>query len=280
MHWTYPVPLYVRGARNLYTVHDLIPLTDPDLTDIPERRHRRLLEQIVRRADGLVTVSETVRQQAISLLGCSPGRVTNTYQAALAPLQKDPPLPSPLRSGRYFLFCGRVEQRKNLAALIEAHRRSGAGAPLVIVGPACPGAEGLEALIAASPQVLRLPWQPRAAVIGLIRRARALLFPSLAEGFGLPIAEAMVLGAPVMTSALGAMAEIAGDAARLVDPRDVGAMAAAIAALAHHDALCARLRTEGFRRARLFAPDVYQRRLRALYGAAIAAGPAAGATPS
>jgi len=271
MHWTYPVPLYLRGARNLYTVHDLIPLTDPELTAIPGGRHRRLLDQIVDHAHGLVTVSETIRATVTAHLRCPPEFVTNTYQTALTPLQRDPPLPGGLRPGRYFVACGSVEPRKNLSALLAAHALSGVAAPLVVVGPAAPGGEALEAEIRRAPNVMRLPWQARPALIGLVRRARALLFPSLAEGFGLPIAEAMTLGAPVMTTDYGASAEIAGDAARLVAPRDPAAMARAIAELAADDALCARLRAAGFERARLFAPEAYRRRLRALYAAALAA---------
>lgn len=265
MHWTYPVPLFVQGARNLYTVHDLIPQSDPALTTIPRERHWRLLQQILAYADGLVTVSETMRQAIIDQMGCAPGFVTNTYQAAFTPLQRDPPLPAGLRPGRYFLFCGTVEPRKNLLALMVAHARSRADLPLVIVGPTAVGNKALEAALCRAPHVVRLPWQPRTVLLGLIRRARALLFPSLAEGFGLPIAEAMTLGTPVMTSDRGAPAEVAGGAARLVDPGDIAAMAVAISALALDDALCAKLRAAGFDRARAFSLDIYRRQLRALY---------------
>jgi len=106
-----------------------------------------------------------------------------------------------------------------------------------------------------------------------------LLFPSLAEGFGLPIAEAMALGCPVLTSDRGAAAEVAAGAALLVDPLDVGAIAQAIATLDRDDALCARLRTAGFARGRQFTPGVYARRLRALYAGALASDPVAAESP-
>lgn len=269
MHWTYPVPLYVVGAKNLYTVHDLIPLTRPDLTAIPRARHERLLRRIVAAAHGLVTVSETVRAEIVATLGVGEDFVANTYQAVDAPLQADPPLPADLRSGRYFLFCGTVEPRKNLARLAAAHAASGTALPLVVVGPDAPGQAALERALAG--RVIRLPWLPRPELIGLIRRARALLFPTLAEGFGLPVAEAMTLGCPVLTADSGAAAEVAGEAALRVSPEDEGAIARGIAALASDDALCARLRVAGFARGRLFAPQAYARRLRALYAGVLAA---------
>lgn len=270
MHWTYPVPLYVIGAKNLYTIHDLIPLTHPDLTPIPRDRHARMLAEIARHAHTLVTVSESIRALVIEQLGVAPKRVINTYQAVGAPLQADLPLPDDIRPGRYFLFCGRVERRKNLERVALAHRASGTTLPLLIVGPRTPGEERLEQTLCTFPNVRRLDWVPRQELIGLLRRARALLFPSLAEGFGLPIAEAMMLGCPVVASDRGAGAEIAGDAGLLVAPDDIGAITQAIAMLDRDARLRIRLRTDGFARARLFTRENYVNRLRALYAHALA----------
>lgn len=270
MHWTYPVPLHIVGARNLYTIHDLIPLSHPELTPIPRDRHARMLHAIREHADLLVAVTETMRAEIALRLGVDADRVVSTWQAVDAPLQADPPLPPGLRPGRYFLFCGRVETRKNLALLADAHARSGASFPLLIAGPRVPGEERLERRLEAMPNVRRLAFLPRSQLLGLMRRARALLFPTLAEGFGLPVAEAMTLGCPVLTSDRGATREVAGGAALLVDPERVEAIAPAIAQLEQDDALCARLRAEGFARARNFTHDRYARRLRALYAHALA----------
>lgn len=269
MHWTYPVPLHVIGARNLYTIHDLIPLTHPGLTPIPRERHARILRAVIEQAHLLVTVTEAMRSEIIDHLGVASARVFSTWQAVDTPLQADPPLPTGIRSGRYFLFCGRVESRKNLIALADAHKLSGSPLPLVVVGPRVPGEERLEAQLVSYPLVRRLDYLPRPNLLGLIRRARALLFPTLAEGFGLPIAEAMTLGCPVLTSALGATAEVSGGAALLVEPDNVQALAAAITRLDQDDALCGRLRTEGFARSLNFTPERYSRRLRALYAHAL-----------
>ncbi|WP_020205094.1 glycosyltransferase family 1 protein, partial [Cupriavidus sp. WS] len=265
MHWTYPMPIYLEGARNVYTVHDLIPLSHPRLTGIPRERHLRLLRAIVARADHLVTVSEHSRADIIDRLGCAPGFVSNTSQAVHAPLQRDPLLPAGLRPGGYFICCGMPEARKNLPALVAAHRASLSPRALVVAGPVARDAPQTESMLARAPGVIRLPRLPRAELIGLIRQARALLFPSLAEGFGLPVAEAMALGTPVMTTTSGGLREVAGSGALYVDPHDTQAMARAIRALDGDDALCRRLRAAGFDQVASFSPREYAARMIRLY---------------
>lgn len=99
-----------------------------------------------------------------------------------------------------------------------------------------------------------------------MRGARALLFPSVFEGFGLPVLEAMSLGTPVMTSNTTSLPEVAGDAALLVDPQDVGAMARAIRRLDNDNDLLGELSRRGRRQATLFSMEAYQQRIAALYG--------------
>ncbi|WP_059413233.1 glycosyltransferase family 4 protein [Cupriavidus basilensis] len=265
MHWTYPLPLYLEGARNVYTVHDLIPLTHPRLTGIRADRHQRLLDAILSRADHLVTVSDHSRTHIIDMLGCPPGFVTNTSQAVHAPLQRDPRLPAGLRPGGYFICCGMPETRKNLPALVAAHRTAMSQRALVVAGPLAHGVPEMESMLARSPGVIRLPLLPHADLVALIRQARAMLFPSLAEGFGLPVAEAMALGTPVMASTIGALREVGGGGALFVDPHDTPAMARAIRALDSDDALCRRLRAAGFEQVAAFAPRDYADRMVGLY---------------
>ncbi|AOY97829.1 hypothetical protein BKK79_37130 (plasmid) [Cupriavidus sp. USMAA2-4] len=276
MHWTYPLPLYLEGARNVYTVHDLIPLRHPRLTGIDPHRHRRLLELIAARADHLVTVSEHSRLEILDMLGCAKGFVTNTSQAVHAPLQRDPALPAGLRPGGYFVCCGMPEPRKNLTRLVAAHRTAQARRMLVVAGPLARDIPQVESMLARSPGVVRLPHLPRAELLALIRRARAMLFPSLAEGFGLPVAEAMALGTPVMTSSGGALREVGGGCALHVDPCDTHAMARAIRALDSDDVLCRRLRAAGFAQVAAFSPRSYAERMVRLYAGLGGMAPAAG----
>lgn len=266
MHWSYPVPLRIAGWRNLYTVHDVIPLTHPTLSPIEAVRHRRLLDRIAASADAIVAVSATAAAEIAATLGLSPQRVVDCSQPVAVAEPGDGPLPAGLEDGRYLLVCGTVEPRKNIARIVSAHRASGTTLPLVVAGP--DGWQGgtAAAALAGTPGIVRLPWQSRPTMVALLAKARALVMPSLAEGFGLPVAEAMAMGTPVVTSAGGALAETAGGAALLVDPLDTAAIAAAIARVAQDDALCHALAEAGRARAAArFAPRAFADRLGALY---------------
>src|SRR5690606_38578309 len=113
--------------------------------------------------------------------------------------------------------------------------------------------------------VRRLGYLPRRHVVALIQHARFLAFPSLCEGFGLPVLEAMQLGVPVLTSNTGALAEVSEDAAILVPPLDVGAMAQQIRRLASDSDLCRELAARGPLQAAKFGFDAYRHRLAAAY---------------
>lgn len=267
MHWTYPVPIHLLGWRNVYTVHDAIPLTSPDFSPIDPVRHRRVLTAIAGCASGIATVSAAAGAGIAAALTIDPTRIVDCGQAVLpGPIGRIDDARLPLDG--YFLFCGSIEPRKNLTRLAAAWRASGVATPLVIVG-----ADGWQA-DAIVPEleragVIRLPYLPAADLRALQAGARAFLFPTLAEGFGLPIIEAMALGTPVLTSNAGATAEVAGGAALLVDPTDTAAIAAAIRRLDGDVALRATLATAGRARSAAYALPVFAARLAALYAAVL-----------
>ena len=264
MHWTYPVPLRFRGVPNVFTVHDVIPLQHPALSPIAPARLRRLLRGIGQAAAHVVTVSEASRAAILAETGWPPARVTSTLQSVSVG-DADPAAPAALglQPGGYFLCAGTIEPRKNIARLIAAHAASGASALLVLAGP--DGWRAAGELQGAGPGVRRVPWLPRPALAGLLAGARAVLMPSLAEGFGLPVAEAMALGVPTLASQGGALEEVAGGAALLADPLDVGAMAAAIRRLDGDAGLRAGLAAAGLRRAAAFTPAAHARRVLDVY---------------
>ena len=115
--------------------------------------------------------------------------------------------------------------------------------------------------------VHRYDYVPLALLVTLIRGARAVLFPSLYEGFGLPVLEAMVLGTPVVTSRESSIPEVAGDAALLVDPYSTDEIAAAIRTIVDDADLRAELARRGLVQAKKFSVDRYRERVGALYGA-------------
>ena len=264
-HWTYPVPLVLDGWINLYTVHDAIPLDAPELTSIDPRRHRAVLDRIQQEAARLVTVSDSARVSIVTALGCAPDFIVNAGQAVDVTDTPRMPIPAALRRKGYLLVVGSIEPRKNVAKLLAGYRASGTTLPLVLAGPDGWQAEPILREIRATPGAVRLPYQTRGELLGLIEGARALLFPSLAEGFGLPVIEAMALGTAVMTSELGALAEVAGGAARLVNPHDITSMAAAIEELSRNDAMIDALGSAGLVRADAFTANRFVERLRSLY---------------
>ena len=269
MHWSYPVPIRFEGWTNIYTVHDTIPLDRPDLSPINPLRHRAVLAEIAKHGDRIVTVSADARNSIVRALGCRSDFVVDAGQAVdLSSELADSSnyrLPDMLDPGKYFLCVGSIEPRKNLPSILAAYRMSGLAMPLLIAGPDGWCAEPILADIAQTPGARRLPYQSRAALLGLLRNARALIFPTLAEGFGLPVIEAMALGTPVLTSNYGALAEVAGDAALTVDPTDREAMTSALCRIARDDDLALRLSQRGRIRAETFSMARFVDRLDAIY---------------
>lgn len=294
MHWTYPLPVLLQGARNVYTLHDLVPLRMPYTTLDNKRAYLRLIRGCLRWGDHVCTVSDASRRDIMDLFGAPGDRVTNTYQSAVpaAPPVDDAGLGEwlaglfGLQRDGYFLFFGALEPKKNVGRLLEAYLASGIQTPLAVVGGRAWKSEGEMRLVqgtnggkggdggfASAERVRQFEYMPRSWLAGLVRGARAVVFPSLYEGFGLPVLEAMQLGTPVITSTESSLPEVAGEAALLVNPYDTGAIAGAMRALDGDPALRGRLSKAGLEQAARFAMPEYQARLQGLY-ASVLAGPA------
>ncbi len=294
MHWTYPVPIWMQGTSNVYTLHDLVPLKLPYATLDRKRLYYRMTETIVREADHVCTVSESSRDDVIAQFGIAGDRITNTYQCVSTAQTRqdhvgDVTALFGLKPRGYFLYYGAIEPKKNVGRLIEAYLGSQVKTPLVLVGAGAWQADEDLRLLATgaagshnafgrrvASQVIRLQYLPRALLLQLIENAKGVIFPSLYEGFGLPVLEAMQLGTPVITSDRSSLPEVAGQAALMVDPYDVGALTAAILALDTDDALADRLAAAGTEQAQVFTQDRYRARLGAMYDTILAKAPRTG----
>ena len=286
LHCTYQMPLRAKGARNIYTIHDLVPLRLPYATLDNKRQTYRLLRKIAAEADHIVTVSEHSRRDIIELLGVDTARVTNTYESVDLPqeyIERSDDLVAEqlevlwhLKKNGYLLFYGAFEPKKNVSRLINAYLLSAVDIPLVIAGPPGWGTETEAALLKQMSEddllqrrsrrrFYRLEFVSRSLLATLIKGARAVLFPSLYEGFGLPVLEAMLLGTPVVTSRASSLPEIAGDAALYVDPYDTDAIAQAIKTITADDDLRTELVRRGRIQAELFSVARYRERVASLY---------------
>ncbi len=256
------VPPVRRGQRLVVTVHDLAFERYPDL--FPRRwlsLYRRGLRAAIERADAIIAPSSSVRGDLIGREGVDGDRVyvtplaphaasgtsemTHSDRDELADHGITPP---------YILAVGTIEPRKNLVRLVQAYRRlatQGLAQSLVLIGDDGWGADELRAELGkdAPGHVLRAGRLSANTLVTAYADADAMAYVSLYEGFGLPVLEAMSAGAPVITSNTSSLPEVAGDAALLVDPEDVGEIAGALARVLTEPALAADLRRRGKERA-------------------------------
>lgn len=288
-HWTYPIPLRVTGRPNIYTLHDVVPLRLPYTTLDHKRRYLQLLQTLDKKAAHFVTVSESSKRDLVDLVGIAPERITNTYQSVSIPDKYfNKPEDQVAREVEgltgfdykgYFLFWGSLEPKKNIGRLIEAYLSSQVETPLVIVGAQAWKAEqelkllgdtetvygSIERRRGARKRIIQMPYAPFPLLVSLIRGAKAAMFPSLYEGFGLPVLEAMLLGTPVICSNTSSLPEVAGDAALMVDPYDTQAITQAIRALDADAALRDHHIALGHQQAARYSPEIYRERLKDVY---------------
>jgi glycosyltransferase involved in cell wall biosynthesis len=210
---TFRAPVSPR-APLVVTVHDLAILRHPEAFPPWHRTTGVLaLRSGVRAADAIIAVSAFTRDELVELLRVPVERI-RVVPNGVEPLFRPD---GPAASGDYVLAVGTLEPRKNLAAAVEAAHL--AGVELRVAGATGWGGVDVEGWVGEPSDE---------ALAALIRGARCLVYPSLYEGFGLPVLEAMACGTPVVTSRGGATEEVAGGAAVLVDPRDPASIAAGI----------------------------------------------------
>jgi glycosyltransferase involved in cell wall biosynthesis len=248
---TYYGPLRPR-IPTVVTVHDLAVLRHPQAFPNWTRRYVPLVvPRVLRAAHSVIAVSEFTASELESLLRVPREKIHVVPNAVDDTFTPD----GPRAEGDYVLAVGTLEPRKNLARAIEAAARIGADLRVV-------GARGWGGVEARGANVTWLGEVDDEELARQYRGALCVVYPSLYEGFGLPVLEAMACGAPVVTSAGGATGEVAADAAVLVDPLDAGAIADGMTdAMARRD----ELRPRGLVRARMFSWDDAARHTQHVY---------------
>jgi glycosyltransferase involved in cell wall biosynthesis len=252
-------PLWGR-FRRVVTVHDLIYARFPEAhAGIRDKGMKVLVPQAARRSHRVIADSQSTRDDLVALLGIAPGRI-DVVPLGLGGVRRDTPLPEREVRARFELGERRVvlslsakRPHKNLLALIGALARIPSEGRPVLVLPGYPTAHEQElrehASSAGVAGDVRFPaWVSGEEVEGLWALTEAFVFPSLYEGFGLPVLEAMARGVPVASSNASSLPEVAGEAALMFDPHNEAAIAEALRRLLDDSVLREQLRTRGLAR--------------------------------
>ena len=241
------------------TIYDMTCFLLPELHPAANLRADQSLAALMRRADGLIAISESTKQDAVRVLGIPEDRITVIYPG-IAPAFFDASATEAATVRKryglarpFVLFVGTIEPRKNLVTLLDAFASLPASIreefDLAVAGPV--GWAPAETF-ARLGGVRYLGYVPESDIAPLTAAATVFAYPSLYEGFGFPVAQAMAAGVPVVTSNVSSLPEIAGDAAVLVDPRSQSELRDALARLLLSSDLRAELARRGRARAQAF----------------------------
>jgi glycosyltransferase involved in cell wall biosynthesis len=251
-HLSNQIRQFPRRTRVTATLHDLTAWLMPEVHIRGNiEADRRFAASVLERAHRLVAVSENTRQDAIRILRLDPSRIETIHSGVPAAYFDAKPAAS---KRPYVLFVGTIEPRKNVSRLLDAWTSLKPDIlseyELVLAGPRGWGSEDVFARLAAGVKSVRyLGYVPESALPGLTAGATAFVYPSLYEGFGFPVAQAMAARVPVLTSATSCLPEIAAGGALLADPLSAGGIAASLERLLTSPTLRAELAAGGRRRA-------------------------------
>lgn len=273
-HLTTPWPVRIPGVKTVVTIHDLIPLKIPFTTLDFKKYFYYLFKQAAESADLILSVSEHTKKDIINIYGVSEDKIKVTYQSYRASKTvnhddaKTYLKAQKLTPQKYILFVGNIEPKKNIKQLIQAMAYVKKGYKLAVVGRKAWMHEGqLKGLnnFLKKDEYVFLDYVPEYELGMLYQNATCLVMPSLYEGFGLPVLEAMQHDCPVICSNRSSLPEVAGDAAIYIDPYQFGEIRDAINSLIEHPTKRAGMIKKGRERVAFFSPDNYAHRLAKAY---------------
>ena len=250
--------------NQIITIHDLLSLRFDNISAHQRVYFRRILPLIISRSKGVIAVSENTKNEIVRLLNCPEEKITvihNGYDPVRFHAENLPTGTMHDKYGvkNYILAVGPTYQHKNFERLLNAYASLDVTLrdkhPLVIAGGLEPYLSELKALTAKlgiGDKVRFLGYVPQEDMPPLYREATLFIFPSLYEGFGLPLLEAMASGCPVVSSHTSSMPEVCGDAARYADPLDTEDIRKAMDEVLSSPGLRKELIEKGLRRCRLF----------------------------
>jgi glycosyltransferase involved in cell wall biosynthesis len=238
VHFAFPQQPVLYKGKSVTTIHDLTTLrfTNPDkqplVFKLKQQVYKYVVQRAVKKSEAVIAISEFTRTDVLDFSGISPSKVTVTLEAADVISTPASPL-QPLQKKQFIMYIGRPTPHKNLPNLIEAFALLRSAHPnllLVLAGKKDANYQRIEAALPAhlQPYVYFTDFVSEAELRWLYENTAAYVFPSLSEGFGLPGLEAMIHGAPVVSSNATCLPEIYGNAAHYFDPFDAQAMSDAI----------------------------------------------------
>lgn len=278
-HLTTPWPIKVPGAKTVVTIHDLIPLKVPFTTLDLKEHFYELFKWAAHSADLILSVSEHTKKDIMEIYGVAEEKIKVTYQSykgaeiKLNPADTAVYLNSKgLDSEKYILFVGNIEPKKNIKQLIRAFAYIKKGYKLAIVGHKAWMSKsqlvGLKSYLKKKEYVM-LDYVTEEELAMLYSNAFCMVFPSLYEGFGLPVLEAMQNNCPVICSDRSSLPEVGGDAVLYVDPYKFSDIRNQLDKLIANPELRQEMITKGQKRVEFFSPENYAKRLQEAYSGLI-----------
>jgi glycosyltransferase involved in cell wall biosynthesis len=274
-HMTTPLPIKIKGAKTVVTIHDLIPLKVPFTTLDVKNNFYSLFKWVCKTADLILAVSEQTKKDIIEIYKVPEDKIQVTWQSVKQIEYKEDLgferkylKANKIQKEKYVLFVGNIEPKKNIKSLITAMSFVDEDVKLVIVGKkAWLWEDQLKNLskYLKKKRVKFMDYVDDDELAVLYRNATCLVFPSIYEGFGLPVLEAMQHDCPVICSGITSLPEVAGDAALYIDAYNYKDIRSKITALINDKKLRQSMIEKGRKRVDFFSPENYAKRLEQAY---------------